>query len=107
MFAKVYNYKFQGLSEAKIAATFCSDRLGKKIIDFNIRSLNISIGQCGSVAINLKFESGDDLNKFEDNSKHSFVQDARIRVKGLALFDIKNGFYAQSPPCRRSPSTWN
>tara|TARA_A100001011_G_scaffold153441_1_gene161885 strand:+ start:1900 stop:2220 length:321 start_codon:yes stop_codon:yes gene_type:complete len=73
MFAKVYNYKFQGLSEAKIAATFCSDRLGKKIIDFNIRSLNISIGQCGSVAINLKFESGDDLNKFEDNSKQFFL----------------------------------
>ena len=73
MFAKVYNYKFQGLSEAKVAATFCSDRLGKKIIDFNIRSLNISIGQCGSVAINLKFESGDDLNKFEDNSKQFFL----------------------------------
>ena len=46
MYAKIYNYKFQGLSEAKVAATFCSEALGKKIIKFNIRSLNISIGQC-------------------------------------------------------------
>ena len=73
MFAKVYNFKFPGLSEAKVAATFCSEKLGKKIVPFNIRSLNISIGQCGSVAINLKFESGDDLNKFEDNSKQFFL----------------------------------
>ena len=44
MFAKVYNFKFPGLSEAKVAATFCSEKLGKKIVPFNIRSLNISIG---------------------------------------------------------------
>ena len=31
MFAKVYNFKFPGLSEAKVAATFCSEKLGKKI----------------------------------------------------------------------------
>ena len=65
MYAKVYNYKFQGLSEAKVAATFCSENLGKKIIEFNIRSLNITIGQCGSVSINLKFETGEDLKNFE------------------------------------------
>ena len=57
MYAKIYSYKFSGLSEAKVAATFCSDSLGKKIVPYNIRSLNISIGQCGSVSINLKFES--------------------------------------------------
>ena len=65
MYAKIYSYKFSGLSEAKVAATFCSDGLGKKIIPYNIRSLNISIGQCGSVSINLKFETGEDLKKFE------------------------------------------
>ena len=48
-----------------------ADHLGKKIVPFNIRSLNISIGQCGSVAINLKFESSDDLKKFESQSMFS------------------------------------
>ena len=72
MYAKIYNYKFQGLSEAKVAATFCSEALGKKIIKFNIRSLNISIGQCGSVAIHLKFETSLDLKNFEDNSQDFF-----------------------------------
>ena len=72
MYAKIYNYKFQELSEAKVAATFCSEALGKKIVKFNIRSLNISIGQCGSVAINLKFESSQDLKNFEDNSQDFF-----------------------------------
>ena len=76
MFAKVYNFKFPGLSEAKVAATFCSERLGKKIVPFNIRSLNISIGKCGSISINLKFESGEDLNKFEESSKE-FFQDLK------------------------------
>ena len=65
MYAKVYNLKFAGLSEAKVAATFCSENLGKKIVAFNIRSLNISIGQCGSVSISLKFETGGDLKKFD------------------------------------------
>ena len=63
MYAKVYNLKFPGLSEAKVAATFCSENLGKKIVSFNIRSLNISIGQCGSVSISIKFESGSGRGK--------------------------------------------
>ena len=76
MYAKVYNFKFPGLSEAKVAATFCSENLGKNIVPFNIRSLNISIGKCGSISINLKFETGDDLNKFEEISK-DFFQDLK------------------------------
>ena len=72
MYAKIYNYKFPGLSEAKVAATFCSEALGKKIIQYNIRSLNISIGQCGSVAINLKFETSADLKNFENQAKGFF-----------------------------------
>ena len=31
MFAKVYQYKFGTVAEAKVAACFCSDNLGKKI----------------------------------------------------------------------------
>ena len=74
MYAKVYNLKFAGLSEAKVAATFCSENLGKKIVAFNIRSLNISIGQCGSVSISLKFEHGGDLKKFEEHSTGFFSE---------------------------------
>lgn len=72
MYAKIYNFKFTGLSEAKVAASFCADNLGKKIIDYNIRSLNISIGQCGSVSINLKFEKGNDLKDFNQKSSLFF-----------------------------------
>ena len=35
MYAKVYNYKFQGLSEAKVAATFCSENLGKNMMNYD------------------------------------------------------------------------
>ena len=38
--------------------------------------MNISIGKCGSISINLKFESGEDLNKFEESSKE-FFQDLK------------------------------
>ncbi len=74
MYAKVYNLKFAGLSEAKVAATFCSENLGKKIVSHNIRSLNISIGKCGSLSISLKFESGNDLKKFEEQSSNFFTE---------------------------------
>ena len=46
----------------------------KKIVAFNIRSLNISIGQCGSVSISLKFETGGDLKKFEEHSTGFFSE---------------------------------
>ena len=85
MYAKVYNFKFTGLSEAKVAASFCSDNLGKKIVPFNIRSLNISIGQCGSVAINLKFETGQDLKSFETNSADFFAD-----LKNTFIFKESN-----------------
>ena len=35
MFAKVYQYKFGTVSEAKVAASFCADSLGKKISKFS------------------------------------------------------------------------
>ena len=41
MFAKVYQYKFPSITEAKVAASFCSDTLGKKISKYNLQSLNI------------------------------------------------------------------
>ena len=74
MYAKVYSLKFAGLSEAKVAATFCSETLGKKIVNFNIRSLNISIGKCGSLSISLKFETSIDLKRFEEHSASFFSE---------------------------------
>ena len=46
--------------------------------EFNIRSLNIPIGQCGSVAIHLKFETSEDLKNFEDQAKDFFSDFKRI-----------------------------
>ena len=55
MYAKVYQYKFPGVSEAKIAASFCADTLGKKIVDFNFQGLNVMIGKDGDLSIIIKF----------------------------------------------------
>jgi hypothetical protein len=65
MYAKIYNFKFNGVAEAKVAASFISDAFSKLIVSNNMRSLNISIGKCGSLSIQTKFESGDDLKLFE------------------------------------------
>ncbi|MDB3892007.1 hypothetical protein N9368_02725 [Alphaproteobacteria bacterium] len=79
MYAKIYNFKFTGVSEAKVAASFCADAFGKLIALNNMRSLNISIGKCGSLSIQTKFENGEDLKEFE--------------VKALAVFeDLKQSF---------------
>ncbi|NCF48093.1 MAG: hypothetical protein GWP36_01060 [Bacteroidetes bacterium] len=65
MYAKIYNFKFTGVAEAKVAASFCADAFGKMIATNNMRSLNISIGKCGSLSIQTKFENGADLKDFE------------------------------------------
>ena len=80
MYAKIFNFKFNGVAEAKVAASFISDAFGKLIVSNNMRSLNISIGKCGSLSIQTKFESSDDLKSFEGKAaevvgdlKQSFV----------------------------------
>ena len=47
MYAKVFQYKFPSVTEAKVAASFCSDNLGKKITKYHFQSLNIMIGKEG------------------------------------------------------------
>jgi len=49
MYAKVFQYKFPSITEAKVAASFCSDNLGKQITKFNFQSLNIMIGKEGDL----------------------------------------------------------
>ncbi len=68
MFAKVYQYKFPSVTEAKVAATFCSDFLGKQISKYNFQSLNILIGKEGDLSIFIKFNTIEKLKKFESES---------------------------------------
>ena len=69
MFGKVLNFKFSSVSEAKIAASFCSDNFGSKISEFDIIGLNITIGQSGDLNVLFKFNNSDSLKNFEENSK--------------------------------------
>ena len=55
MFAKVYQYKFGTVAEAKVAASFCSDNLGKKISQYKFQSLNVMIGKDGDLSISVSY----------------------------------------------------
>ena len=72
MFAKIFNFKFNGVAAAKVAASFISDAFGKLIVTNNMRSLNISIGKCGSLSIQTKFENSEDLKAFEVKAAEVF-----------------------------------
>ena len=61
MYAKVFQYKFPSITEAKVAASFCSDNLGKQITKFNFQSLNIMIGKEGDLSIFIKFNTIDKI----------------------------------------------
>lgn len=76
MFAKVYQYKFSSITEAKIAASFCSDSLGKQITKYNFQSLNILIGKEGDLSIFIKFNTIDKLKKFESES-NQFIKELK------------------------------
>ena len=68
MFARIFEYKFASLNQAKIAANHISMELGDKIDKFNIQSLSITIGKCASLSIVAKFENNSDLQKFEKHA---------------------------------------
>ena len=67
MFGKILNFRFPSVSEAKLAASYCSEKLGSKISNFNIIGLNIFIGQSGDLNVSIKFANANALNKFEEN----------------------------------------
>ena len=56
MFAVIYQFKFPGVSEAKVAAGFCSESLGGKIAEYDFLGLNILISKDGDLNIHVKFE---------------------------------------------------
>lgn len=74
MYAKVYNLKFPSVAEAKIAASFCADCFGPLIVDFNMRSLNIALGACGSMTVQTKFDDSETLKKFEAKAQDTFEE---------------------------------
>ena len=88
MFAKVYQYKFGTVAEAKVAASFCSDNLGKKISQYKFQSLNVMIGKDGDLSIFIKFDTIDRLKKYETESdaflkelnKHLYLKKTNMLV---------------------------
>ena len=67
MFGKILNFKFTSVSEAKLAASFCTEKFGTKISEYKIIGLNIFIGQTGDLNVSIKFENPDAVNQFENN----------------------------------------
>ena len=76
MYAKVFQYKFPSVTEAKVAASFSSDALGKQITKYNFQSLNIMIGKEGDLSIFIKFDTIDRLKKYESESD-AFVKELK------------------------------
>ena len=85
MFGKILNFKFTSVSEAKLAASFCSEKFGSKISEFNIVGLNIFISQSGDLNVSIKFENPDSLKKFENN-----YIDIIADLKGRLVFKENN-----------------
>ena len=69
MFGKILNFRFPSVSEAKLAASFCSEKFGSKISEFDIIGLNIFIGQSGDLNVSIKFDNTNSVNKFEESYK--------------------------------------
>jgi len=69
MFGKILNFRFPSVSEAKLAASFCSEKFGSKISEFDIIGLNIFIGQSGDLNISIKFDNPNAVNKIEESYK--------------------------------------
>ena len=67
MFGKILNFRFPSVSEAKLAASFCSEKFGSKISDYNIIGLNIFISQLGDLNVSIKFPFSPLINLFNSS----------------------------------------
>ena len=85
MFGKILNFKFTSVSEAKLAASFCSEKFGSKITEYKIVGLNIFIGQTGDLNVSIKFENPEALKKFETNYINIIAD-----LKGSLVFKENN-----------------
>ena len=84
MFARIFEYRFTNLDQAKIAANHCSKEIGDQIDTLNIQSLSITIGKCASLSIVAKFETNQELKSFEAYAKNIILQLRKT-------FDFKEG----------------
>ncbi len=85
MFGKILNFKFTSVSEAKLAASFCSEKFGSKITEHKIVGLNIFIGQAGDLNVSIKFENPEALKNFETNYINIIAD-----LKGSLVFKENN-----------------
>ena len=85
MFGKILNFKFTSVSEAKLAASFCSEKFGSKISEYNIIGLNIFISQAGDLNVSIKFENPEALKNFENNYINIIAD-----LKGSLVFKENN-----------------
>lgn len=85
MFGKILNFKFTSVSEAKLAASFCSEKFGSKITEYKIVGLNIFIGQTGDLNVSIKFENPEALKNFESNYINIIAD-----LKGSLVFKENN-----------------
>ena len=85
MFGKILNFKFTSVSEAKLAASFCSEKFGSKITEYKIVGLNIFIGQTGDLNVSIKFENPEALKNFE-STYINIIAD----LKGSLVFKENN-----------------
>ena len=85
MFGKILNFKFTSVSEAKLAASFCSEKFGSKITEYKIVGLNIFIGQTGDFYVSIKFENPEALKNFESNYINIIAD-----LKGSLVFKENN-----------------
>ncbi len=85
MFGKILNFKFTSVSEAKLAASFCSEKFGSKITEYKIVGLNIFIGQTGDLNVSIKFENPEALKNFETNYINIIAD-----LKGSLVFKENN-----------------
>ena len=67
MFAIVYQFKFPGVSEAKVAAGFCSESLGGKISEYDFFGLNI-------LSKNLNWFTKQDINNLLNLTGYSTIK---------------------------------
>ena len=84
MFARIFEYRFISIDQAKIAANHCSKEIGDQIDNLNIQSLSITIGKCASLSIVAKFDSNQDLKSFE-----AYAQKVILQLR--KTFDFKEG----------------
>ena len=65
MYGKILNLKFSNMEDAQLAASFFSENIGLKIVEFKIIGFNVFISQKGDLNVSIKFEDVPAIKNFE------------------------------------------